>query len=155
MKSDNKIIIVEPSPIVSAGLASYFDDCKQISIVSQLDRIDRVEDLSEEYPGLNASDMIKKLNDSRSKDYFDKGVHIEYPRSFYNANATFYNVTDVIKHKRRTDQPETDGADHEVHHVFHHDVACVLCPRQAGFHQGEPGLHHEHQDARDQRPDDV
>lgn len=53
--------------------------------------------LSEEYPGLNASDMIKKLNDSRSKDYFDKGVHIEYPRSFYNANATFYNVTDVIK----------------------------------------------------------
>ena len=44
MKSDNKIIIVEPSPIVSAGLVSYFDDCKQISIVSQLDRIDRVEE---------------------------------------------------------------------------------------------------------------
>ena len=44
MKSDNKIIIVEPSPIVSAGLASYFEDCKQISIVSQLDRIDRVEE---------------------------------------------------------------------------------------------------------------
>ena len=44
MKSDNKIIIVEPSPIVNAGLASYFDDCKQISIVSQLDRIDRVEE---------------------------------------------------------------------------------------------------------------
>jgi len=53
--------------------------------------------LSEEYPGLNASDMIKKLNDSRSKDYFDKGVHIANPRSFYNASATFYNVTDVIK----------------------------------------------------------
>lgn len=44
MKSDNKIIIVEPSPIVSAGLASYFDDCKQVSIVSQLDRIDRMEE---------------------------------------------------------------------------------------------------------------
>ena len=44
MKSDNKIIIVEPSPIVSAGLASYFDDCKQISIVSQLNRIDRMEE---------------------------------------------------------------------------------------------------------------
>jgi len=44
MRSDNKIIIVEPSPIVSAGLASYFDDCKQISIVSQLDRIDRMEE---------------------------------------------------------------------------------------------------------------
>ena len=44
MKSDNKIIIVEPSPIISAGIASYFDDCNQISIVSQLDRIDRVEE---------------------------------------------------------------------------------------------------------------
>lgn len=44
MKSDNKIIIVEPSPIVSAGLASYFDDIKQVSIVSQLDRIDRMEE---------------------------------------------------------------------------------------------------------------
>ena len=44
MKSDKKIIIVEPSPIVSAGLASYFDDIKQVSIVSQLDRIDRLEE---------------------------------------------------------------------------------------------------------------
>lgn len=44
MKSDNKLIIVEPSPIVSAGLASFFDDIKQVSIVSQLDRIDRMEE---------------------------------------------------------------------------------------------------------------
>ena len=44
MKSDKKIIIVEPSPIVSAGLASYFDDINQVSIVSQLDRIDRIEE---------------------------------------------------------------------------------------------------------------
>ena len=44
MKSDKKIIIVEPSPIVSAGLASFFDDIKQVSIVSQLDRIDRLEE---------------------------------------------------------------------------------------------------------------
>ena len=44
MKSDKKIIIVEPSPIVSAGLASFFDDIKQVSIVSQLDRIDRMEE---------------------------------------------------------------------------------------------------------------
>ena len=44
MKSDKKIIIVEPSPIVSAGLASYFDDIKQVSIVSQLDRIDRMDE---------------------------------------------------------------------------------------------------------------
>ena len=44
MKSDNKIIIVEQSPIVSAVLASYFNDINQINIVSQLDRIDRLEE---------------------------------------------------------------------------------------------------------------
>jgi len=44
MKTDNKIIIVEPSPMLSAGLASYFDDIKQVSIVSQLDNLDRVEE---------------------------------------------------------------------------------------------------------------
>ena len=44
MKSDKKIIIVEPSPIVSAGLASFFDDMKQVSIVSQLDHLDRMEE---------------------------------------------------------------------------------------------------------------
>lgn len=44
MKSDNKIITVEPSPMLSAGLAQYFDDCKQIAIVSQLDSLDRLEE---------------------------------------------------------------------------------------------------------------
>ena len=44
MKSDKKIIIVEPSPIVSAGIVSYFDNINQVSIVSQLDRIDRMEE---------------------------------------------------------------------------------------------------------------
>ena len=44
MKSDNKIIIVEPSPMLSAGLAQYFDDCKQVAIVSQLNSLDRLEE---------------------------------------------------------------------------------------------------------------
>lgn len=44
MKTDNKIIIVEPSPMLSGGLASYFDDIKQVSVVSQLDSLDRVEE---------------------------------------------------------------------------------------------------------------
>ena len=44
MKSDNKIIIVEPSPMVSAGLAQYFDDTRQLSVVSQLDSVDRLEE---------------------------------------------------------------------------------------------------------------
>ncbi|MBQ6083523.1 MAG: response regulator transcription factor [Bacteroidales bacterium] len=44
MKSDNKIIIVEPSPMLSGGLAQYFDDIRQVSVVSQLDSIDRLEE---------------------------------------------------------------------------------------------------------------
>ncbi len=44
MKSDNKIIIVEPSPMLSGGLAQYFDDIKQVSVVSQLDSTDRLEE---------------------------------------------------------------------------------------------------------------
>jgi DNA-binding NarL/FixJ family response regulator len=44
MKSDNKIIIVEPSPMLSAGLAQYFDDIKQVAIVSQLNSLDRLEE---------------------------------------------------------------------------------------------------------------
>lgn len=44
MKTDNKIIIVEPSPMLSAGLAQYFDDIKQVSVVSQLDNLDRLEE---------------------------------------------------------------------------------------------------------------
>lgn len=44
MKSDNKIIIVEPSPMLSAGLSQYFDDMKQVSVVSQLDNLDRLEE---------------------------------------------------------------------------------------------------------------
>lgn len=44
MKSDNKIIIVEPSPMLSAGLAQYFDDIKQVSIISQLNSLDRLEE---------------------------------------------------------------------------------------------------------------
>lgn len=49
------------------------------------------------YPGCNAADAIRKLNDSRSSDYFDKGVHIRYPKSFYNQNPTYLNLTDVVK----------------------------------------------------------
>lgn len=44
MKPDNKIIIVDPSPMLSAGLAQCFDDIKQVSVVSQLDSMDRLEE---------------------------------------------------------------------------------------------------------------
>ena len=34
--------------------------------------------------------------------------------------------------------------DAEIHHVFHQDVAGILCPGEAGLAQGESGLHEVH-----------
>ncbi len=53
--------------------------------------------LSKKFPGVNAYEAIRKYNASRSSDYFDKGVHIKSPRSFYNAGPSFLNVTDVVR----------------------------------------------------------
>ena len=53
--------------------------------------------LSKKFPGVNAYEAIRKYNASRSSDYFSKGVHIEKPRSFYNAGPGFLNVTDVVR----------------------------------------------------------
>lgn len=53
--------------------------------------------LSQNFPGVNAHEAIRKYNASRSSDYFDKGVHIQNPRSFYNASPNFLNVTDVVR----------------------------------------------------------
>ena len=40
---NNKIIIAEPSPIVAAGLSSFFDNMNQISVVSIVDNIDNLQ----------------------------------------------------------------------------------------------------------------
>ena len=40
----NKIIIAEPSPIVSSGLLRYFEDLNQIQVVSVVDSIDDLND---------------------------------------------------------------------------------------------------------------
>lgn len=40
----NKIIIAEPSPIISAGLMKFFEDLNQIQVVSVVDNIDDLND---------------------------------------------------------------------------------------------------------------
>lgn len=54
-------------------------------------------DLGALYPGKNAHDILIRYNESRSSDYFDKGLHITDPKSFYNNNPSFNNVTDIVK----------------------------------------------------------
>ena len=40
----NKIVIAEPSPIVSAGMLKYFEDLNQIQVASVVDNIDDLND---------------------------------------------------------------------------------------------------------------
>lgn len=40
----NKIIIAEPSPIISSGLLKYLDDINQLNVVSVVDNIDDLHD---------------------------------------------------------------------------------------------------------------
>lgn len=44
MSSENKIIIVDPSPILLRGLTSFIEEYSQLSVVSQLDNADRLEE---------------------------------------------------------------------------------------------------------------
>mgnify|MGYP000485069468 CR=1 FL=1 len=50
----------------------------------------------------------------------------------------------AAEHQAEADEPVTGRADAEIHHVFHQDVAGVLCPGEASFAQGESGLHEVH-----------
>ena len=40
----NKIIIAEPSPIISSGLLKYLEDISQLNVVSIVDNIDDLKD---------------------------------------------------------------------------------------------------------------
>ena len=53
--------------------------------------------LSSKYPGMDAKTATEKMIAAISSDYFDKGLHIHNPQNFYNRNARFFNVTDVIR----------------------------------------------------------
>ena len=60
----------------------------------------------------------------------------------------------AAEHQAKADDPVARGADAEVHHVFHQDVAGVLCTGQASFAQSKACLHKVHQECRNQHPDD-
>jgi hypothetical protein len=60
----------------------------------------------------------------------------------------------AAEHQAEADDPVARCADAEVHHVFHQDVAGVLCTGQASFAQSKACLHKVHQECRNQHPDD-
>ena len=63
--------------------------------------------------------------------------------------------TGAAEHQAEADDPVARGADAEVHHVFHQDVARVLGTGKAGFTQGKTRLHEVDQERTYQRPTGV
>ncbi len=73
----------------------------QVSIVdrekSNITLVPRDRKLSKEFPGKDALWVARKLNEEISSDYFSKGTRIKNPKSFYNSNPDFYNISDVVR----------------------------------------------------------
>ncbi len=55
--------------------------------------------------------------------------------------------------KAEANQDKDDGADTEIHEVFHQDIAGVFGAGKACFYHGESRLHPEYQGGADQEPD--
>ena len=66
-----------------------------------------------------------------------------------------FGGTGAAEHQAEADDPVARGADAEVHHVFHQDVARVLGTGKAGFTQGKTRLHEVDQERCHQRPTGV
>lgn len=53
--------------------------------------------------------------------------------------------TAYAEHQPEADEPEQDGAEHEVYQIFHQHVGRVLGTDEPGFYQCESRLHEEYQ----------
>ena len=77
-----------------SGVVSFSDN----EMVSKMfTAIAKGSDLGALYPGKNAYDVLVQYNASRTSAYFDKGLHITNPRSFFNNNPSFNNITDIVQ----------------------------------------------------------
>ena len=62
---------------------------------------------------------------------------------------------DAAHLQAEADGPEAEDADGVDEEVHAHRVADVLGAHEAGLDQSEAGLHEHHQEAGDERPDDI
>lgn len=91
----NKLIIVEPSPIVIAGLLDFFEDINQIQIVSKLDNID---DLQEKMIVHNPELLIiNPLMFGYSNNNFIKQINQNYPQTICIALVTTFIDKNFLK----------------------------------------------------------
>ena len=61
----------------------------------------------------------------------------------------------AAEHQTEADEPVARGADAEVHHVLHQNIAGVLCTGETGFTQGEARLHEVDEERSHERPTGV
>ena len=71
--------------------AAWKRGINQIAVVVDQDIVTIPENsrLTTQYQGMDAKSMAQKMIASISTDYFDKGLHIKNPKSFYNSNSSF------------------------------------------------------------------
>ena len=70
----------------------------------------------------------------------DDFVHRLQVEKMGGAHKTAY-----AEHQPEADEPEQDGAEHEVYQIFHQHVGRVLGTDEPGFYQGKSRLHEEYQ----------
>ena len=55
-------------------------------------------------------------------------------------------------HQAESEQNKHNGADAEVHQIFHYDIAGVFGPCESAFDHREAALHKEYKRSPDQKP---
>lgn len=91
------------SDVEQMAQATWDRGLNQVSIVdrekSTITLVPLDRKLSKEFPGADALYVARKLNDEVSTNYFSKGTRIQDPKSFYNSDPLFFNITDVVRTK--------------------------------------------------------
>lgn len=96
----NKIIIVEPSPIVYAGLSDFINTMNQISIVSIIDNIDLLNDkMLVHNPDIL---IINPIVLGFTNNSFIKSISQNYPKTILVALVSTYIDKNVLRYFKET-----------------------------------------------------
>lgn len=96
----NKIIIVEPSPIIYAGLSDFINTINQISVVSVLDNIDLLNDkMIVHNPDIL---IINPIVLGFTNNSFIKNISQNYPKTLLVALVSTYVDRNVLRYFKET-----------------------------------------------------
>ncbi|MBE6336209.1 MAG: response regulator transcription factor [Lentimicrobiaceae bacterium] len=96
----NKIIIVEPSPIIYAGLSDFINTINQISVVSVLDNIDLLNDkMLVHNPDIL---IINPIVLGFTNNSFIKNISQNYPKTLLVALVSTYVDRNVLRYFKET-----------------------------------------------------